>query len=116
MKHIESQTQQACVRWFRLQYPELAPLLFAVPNGGRRDATTGAVLKAEGVVAGVSDLILLVPSAQSHALCIELKTTTGRQSPRQKQWAQAVTEQGYRYAIVRSLEQFIQTITEDLRA
>ena len=40
MKHIkmkskEAQLQTTCVRWFRLQYPEYARLLFAVPNGGK---------------------------------------------------------------------------------
>ena len=33
--HEESQLQRICVKWFRLQYPELAVLLFAVPNGGQ---------------------------------------------------------------------------------
>lgn len=42
----EHRLQVACVRWFRLQYPALSHALFAVPNGGRRDAMTGAKLKA----------------------------------------------------------------------
>lgn len=37
------------------------PLLFAIPDGGRRDAVTGAHLKAEGVRAGVPDMFLAVP-------------------------------------------------------
>ena len=53
-KDEEHRIQCACVRWFRLQYPQLNGRLFAVPNGGRRDATTAAKLKAEGVIAGVS--------------------------------------------------------------
>lgn len=53
----EHETQAACVRWFRAAWPGLRGRLFAVPNGGRRDAVTGARLKAEGVVAGVADLI-----------------------------------------------------------
>ncbi len=48
----ESQIQHDCLTWFRLQYPSLALLLFAVPNGGRRDAKTGARMKYEGVVRG----------------------------------------------------------------
>ena len=50
----ESQIQHDCLTWFRLQYPNLALLLFAVPNGGRRDAKTGARMKYEGVVRGVT--------------------------------------------------------------
>jgi len=34
MRHIESQIQKDCVTWFRLQYPKIGRLLFAVPNGG----------------------------------------------------------------------------------
>ena len=62
MQDAEHRLQCTCVRWFGYQYPELSALLFAVPNGGRRDPVTGARLKAEGVVAGVSDLILFLPS------------------------------------------------------
>lgn len=41
--------------------PESGFASFAVPNGGRRDAKTGARMKYEGVVRGVADLILLIP-------------------------------------------------------
>lgn len=82
----EHRIQTACVRWFRLKYPHLFARLFAVPNGGRRDGVTGARLKAEGVLAGVADLILLVPNAGYHALLIEMKTPKGRQSESQRAW------------------------------
>lgn len=36
-------------------------MLFAVPNGGKRDTKTGARMKYEGAVRGVADLILLIP-------------------------------------------------------
>lgn len=105
----EHRLQCACVRLFRLQYPHLSLLLFAVPNGGARDAVTGARLKAEGVVAGVADLILLTPSADgsAHALCLELKTAKGRQSDSQRDFQAAATAAGNRYVIIRSLEDFI---------
>lgn len=56
----ESQLQQLCVAWFRSEFPAIAPLLIAVPNAARRNARTGAILKREGLTAGVADLILLV--------------------------------------------------------
>lgn len=52
--------QRMCVGWFRLQYPAVGKLLFAVPNGGARSRTEAAIMKAEGVTAGVTDLILLL--------------------------------------------------------
>jgi len=70
-KNDEHRIQSACVRWFRLKYPKLKNVLFAVPNGGRRDAITGARLKEEGATSGVSDLILLKSNRFYGGLCIE---------------------------------------------
>lgn len=107
----EHRIQTACVRWFRLKYPHLFARLFAVPNGGRRDGVTGARLKAEGVLAGVADLILLVPNAGYHALLIEMKTPKGRQSESQKAWQQEVCAEGeYKYVVCRSLDDFIREV------
>lgn len=115
MRNDESRIQQACVRWFRLQYPRYARLLFAVPNGGARSAVTGAILKAEGVVAGVSDLILLLPSGGHHALCIEMKTKNGTQQYSQKRWEEEVSKQGYRYVVCRSVEEFVESVNSYIR-
>jgi len=95
-----------CVDWFRRTYPKLALLLFSVPNGGRRSAATGRILKAEGVVAGVADLVLFVAAHSYHALCIEMKTQKGRQQDTQREWQRAVEAQRYKYIICRSFEQF----------
>lgn len=67
---------------------------------------TGAILKAEGALRGVSDLLLLVPRGNWHGLCIEMKADCGRQSPHQKAFQAAVTEQGYRYIVCRSFDSF----------
>ena len=58
-EHREQVKLFAWAEWERIDRPELG-LLFAVPNGGRRDAVTGARLKAEGVKAGVPDVWLPV--------------------------------------------------------
>ena len=102
----EHRIQSACVRWYRLQYPKMKHNLFAVPNGSKRDVVIGAKLKEEGVLSGVSDLILLKPNRFYGALLIETKTPDGRQSDTQKEWQQKITEDGYKYVIVRSLEDF----------
>ena len=96
--------------------PFEAGLLFAVPNGGARDAVTGARLKAEGVMAGVADLFLSIPNAQYHGLYIEIKTATGTQSKSQRIFQQRVEAMGYRYAVVRSFEQFVAEIREYLNS
>lgn len=107
----EHRIQQACVQWFNLRHPNLRGRLFAVPNGSRRDGVTGARLKAEGVVAGVSDFILLKSTSRYGALLIEMKTRTGRQSATQKWWQQVVTENGeYKYVVCRCLDDFIREV------
>lgn len=113
---VEHRIQQACVRWFNLQYPHLRGRLFAVPNGGRRDVVTGAKLKAEGVVAGVADLILLVTNKAFGALLIEMKKPGGIQSAAQRQWQEIVTTNGeYKYVICRSIYDFMREIREYLK-
>lgn len=98
-----------------MQFPELAERLFAVPNGGRRDALTGARLKAEGVIAGVADLILLVPSGHYGALLIEMKTGKGRQSQAQKAWQKAVTAKDeYKYIVCHGFDDFRKAAKEYL--
>ena len=114
MRHEESNIQINCVRWFRLAYPKLRTLLCAIPNGGARDAVTGAILKAEGVVAGVADLILFVPNQQSPYLCIEMKTPKGRQSDAQKEWQKSVESVGAKYVVCRSLDDFMQAVKDYL--
>lgn len=117
-RQTEHNLQTACVRWFRYQHPELALCLFAVPNGGARDATTGAKLKAEGATAGVADLLLLAPSYdnQYHSLAIEMKTTEKGSAQResQKLWQQAVEATGTHYVVVRTFEAFQDTIADHL--
>lgn len=129
----ESYIQQGAVRWFRLQYPHLANLLVHIPNegqrttkwiGGRLVCTGGAKLKAEGMVKGASDLVLFVPNGEFHALCLETKVEEeyyekGKrkvkrtyQSQEQKEWQSLVENQGFKYVVYRSVEEFIAIIRD----
>ena len=110
----EHRIQCACVNWFRLQYPNHATALFAVPNGGRRDKVSGAKLKAEGVLPGVSDLILLLPRGRHHGLLIEMKTERGKQSQAQRDWQRDMVHRGYKYMVIRSIDEFIDRVTDYL--
>lgn len=110
----EHRLQTACVRWFRLQYPRLRHVLFAVPNGGRRDRVTGSRLKDEGAVPGVADLILLKSNRRHGALAVEMKTPQGAQSPSQREWQREAEAVGVKYAVCRSLEEFMDVVNEYL--
>lgn len=109
----EHDLQVACVRWFRLQYPQYAKLLFAIPNGGQRNAVVAAKLKAEGVQAGVPDLFLAVPCGSYHGLWIEMKNgKAGRLSALQGSMITALVKQGYRCEVCHSFEEFASIISE----
>ncbi len=114
MKHNESKLQQSCVRYFRYAYPQYAHLLFAVPNGGYRNAKEAGILKQEGVVAGVSDLILLVPKNGIGSLCIEMKEGKGVQREAQKMWQAEAEKVGNKYVIIRSFDEFREAVTSYL--
>ena len=112
--HIESEMQRSCKRWFDLQYPKLSRLLFAVPNGGARNAREAAIMKGEGVTAGVADMILLIPRNGYGCLCIEFKTKDGKQSESQKLWQADAEAHGNKYVVVRSVEQFVSEVRQYL--
>lgn len=125
-KHTESNLQQACVRYFRTQYPQYSKLLIAIPNHAvlSGDASQRARqwkrLEAEGAVTGAADLMLILPK-RNHLLMVEammcgcffeLKTATGKQSPAQREFQQQVEAQGYEYVIIKDIESFIQKVKE----
>lgn len=114
MRHVESRIQQSCVTWFRMQYPSIGRLLFAVPNGGSRNAREAGIMKGEGVTAGVSDMILLYPCSGYNCLCIEFKTEAkdSKQSPYQKEWQELTERAGNKYIICRSFDDFHREIKE----
>ena len=64
-----SQEQKSLFKWWRV-YSRHAPhlVMYHIPNGGRRDAITGARLKAEGVVAGVAGIFLGVQRQKGGSL------------------------------------------------
>ena len=80
------------------RHPELQ-MLYAIPNGGARNAVTGALLKAEGVKPGVPDLCLPVARGQYHGLYIEMKSSKGKPTEDQLKWLAALKAQGYATAV-----------------
>lgn len=96
--------QVALIAWrdaLRGTFPQVG-MLFAIPNGGLRQPRTAGRLKAEGAQDGVPDLFLPVPRGRCPGLFIEMKSTRGRLSPRQRWWRDALGEQGYRVELARS--------------
>jgi len=90
--------------------------MIAIPNGGARNAVTGARLKAEGVTAGAPDLFLFKPNGEHCGLAIEMKTRTGRQSTEQKAFQARLEESGYQYSVCRTVDEFITIVDNYLQA
>jgi hypothetical protein len=100
----EHAEQAALIAWadgHAGRLPELG-MIFAIPNGGARHIATARKLRAEGVRAGVPDLMLAVARGAWHALFIELKRTRGgRVAPEQRQWHTALLAAGYDVRVCR---------------
>ena len=120
MSHPESKIQIACVRWFRLQYPQLVRNLFAVPNGAFLQGSPAERkkqwnrLSQEGAIPGVADLFLAAGNDHFHGLFIEMKTPTGKLSDNQIEFRRAVTLQNYAYVVCHGFEAFSTAINNYL--
>lgn len=86
---------------------------YRVPESIVNKATALSIdkMKAMGMVNGVSDTIVVLPNK---TLFCEFKVQDGRQSDKQKEFQQIVTDLGQEYHVVRSLEQFKEIINEKI--
>ena len=107
---IEDQIQKACVTWLHVQERLGHLCFFAVPNGGKLSAATGALLKATGTRAGVPDITILFPSAK--ALFVELKAPKGTLQPSQKEWRDKLQAYGFAWGEARSLDDLIELVAK----
>ena len=98
--------------WARLSLP--ADALFChIPNGGARSRVTGAMLKGQGVVAGVPDYLLAIPTATRHGLWIELKRRGAgmpKASPAQIEVIRKLEKHGYSCRVCAGWEDAARTI------
>ena len=77
-------------------------VFFHCPNGEFRSKRTAARLKRMGVRKGVADLCLVLPDGK--AAFLELKSSSGRQSPDQRAFHSEVTASGGLYGVANSPE------------
>ena len=111
----EHDLQVACVRLFRYKHHEYNEMLFAIPNGGKRNSIVAKKLKAEGVVSGVPDLFLAIPKGNWCGMFIELKNgRSNNLTENQKRMMYKLQMHRYKTAVARSLEEFEKIIEEYL--
>ena len=80
---LEHTEQVRLISWFRDNFKEPDYIIFAVPNGGYRGTREAARLKAEGVKAGVHDLII---ATHGKVIFLEMKKVDGKVSKKQKKF------------------------------
>jgi hypothetical protein len=106
MQFSEDKIQAEIFRWYHNTFCTIKSnpqhVIFSVPNGGMRNKIEAMKFKATGLLAGVSDLIILQPN---RTIFLEVKTSTGTQSAVQKEFQKKVEALGFEYLLVRSLEE-----------
>ena len=115
----EAQEQCKLIKWadkcVQMEiHPELS-MLYAVPNGGRRDKAEAAHLKRQGVRAGVPDLFLPVSRGSYHGLFIELKYGKNKPTEKQTEWLKSLNEQGYAVAVCYGCDEASEKILKYLK-
>lgn len=106
----ESKLQQEIVNFYNnefcLKFHKPRGMIFSIPNGGSRNKLEVITMKATGLLAGASDLVVIFPNGKLSF--VELKTEKGTQSDKQKDFEKRVTDLGYEYKLIRTLEEFKQ--------
>lgn len=102
----EAQIQQSIFKWYHnhfcLKHHDPQNIIFSVPNEST-NVKEQMYKKSLGLISGVSDLVVVT---QDEVIFVEVKTSTGRQSKKQKEFQLKVELLGYRYLLVRSLDDF----------
>lgn len=103
------------IRLLEKLYPVLY-LMFAVPNAGKRSFKTAAMLLAEGLRAGVPDIMFPVPGCGFNGLAIEFKRPTtpgvrgGRLSDDQVKYINLLTQQNWLVVVLTDAQAAIDTV------
>lgn len=100
----EGMEQAALLTELRIRMPEVADLIYHVPNGGHRLKKVAADLKDQGVVAGIPDLVLTMARGGYFGLYIEFKATPPYDaaiSASQHERIRKLNEQGYLAVVCR---------------
>lgn len=108
MKNSEFAEQKALFEWAKF-IPELR-WMFAIPNGGKRDARVGVMMKYQGVKPGVPDIFLPLPRHGYHGLFIEMKFGKNKLSNLQSEFLDFAKKNMYECKVCYSCEEAIEAI------
>jgi hypothetical protein len=104
---MEASHQKSCFSWLSLQYPEIRKVTFHPANGGKRNVREARSLKAQGVTAGVPDIICLYPSRGYHGFICELKFGRNGVTEAQAEFISRLSNNNYYCCVCYSYFEFI---------
>ncbi len=108
----EHAEQAAVVKWLRARGINF----FAVPNGAHVSVKYRSLLKAEGLMPGVADLIILTPPRYGggYVVALEMKRRAGgRLSPAQRLWRDNLdAHPWWRYCVALGAPEAIRMLVE----
>lgn len=110
----EEQLQVACVDWFKWNYP--GKVIFAIPNGGKRSPMAGQKLKKAGMLPGVPDLFVCVPTGKFGGLFVEMKVKTNVPSDVQVYVMKQLLGSGYAVEVCYTFERFKEVVEDYMGA
>ncbi len=106
----EADIQRAIVSLLRAVLPKGSIVHHAaneIASGGRAGHVRQAILVGMGVHPGFADLVVL---SQGKVMFLEVKSSTGRLRPAQEEFRDAVTQQGFCWALVRSVDDAVRAL------
>ena len=110
----ETAIQQGYFAWVRLHPSPKLQWVHSIPNGARRSITTARRAIAEGLTSGVADVFVPYANDLYHGLYLEFKTPKGKQTLQQQAFEKYCNDNGYRYVVVRSVDDAIKITCEHL--
>ena len=111
-RHPEADTQRAIVHALRVVLPRGSIVHHSaneVTSGNRSARSRQAILQGMGVHRGFADLIVL---SGGRVLFLEIKSPTGRLSKAQADFRDAILDQGFAWALVRSVDDALGALAE----
>lgn len=109
-KPSEHQIQAALFKWLAAVHPKV--VAYAIPNAARRSMAQAAYLKAEGLRAGMPDVVIATARGGYHGMYLELKTQKGKLSESQTEMLTRLANEGYASAVAYGLDDAIFLITK----
>jgi len=113
----ESKLQESVINWLRYS----GYFCIHVPNGGSRNIVEATNLKKQGVLAGVSDILILdnVMEIQSRVLFkgiwIELKVKRGKLSEAQRSFIEQAEKCGYLVILAWNFQDLVGYFDKNIR-